>query len=98
MQRAIDSAQKWSLYRKALTRLDTRLDAEHRDRKGVAKERGMSNLKEGHRIPDDGCEDQMRKRRMKAAERLIGLEVEDPPDPATLSRELESAYEPGGMH
>lgn len=98
LRRAIDSAHKWSLYRKALTRLDTRRNAEQRGRKDVAKESGMSNLEEGHRVHDDGCEDQMRKRRMKAAESLVGLEVEDPPDPATLSRELESAYEPGGMH
>ena len=40
----------------------------------------------------------MRKRRLRAVERLIGLEVEDPPDPATLSRELEGAYEPGGLN
>ena len=36
--------------------------------------------------------------RRQAAERLIRLEVEDPPDPATLSRQLEAAHEPGGIH
>ena len=58
----------------------------------------MCKHEEVIRVPDDACEDQMRKRRMKAAERLVGLEVEDPPDPATLSRELEATYEPGGMY
>lgn len=49
-------------------------------------------------VADDACEGLMRKRRMRAAERLFGLQVEDPPDPATLSRELEATYEPGGLH
>jgi hypothetical protein len=29
---------------------------------------------------------------------LIELKVEDPPDTDTLSRELEAAHEPGGLH
>ena len=33
-----------------------------------------------------------------AIERLIGLNVEVPPDPGTLSRELEAAHDPGGLH
>ena len=49
-------------------------------------------------VPEDACEDLMRKRRLSAAERLVKLEVEDPPDPATLSRELEDTYEPGGLN
>ena len=40
----------------------------------------------------------MRDRRIQAAERLARLEIEDPPDPATLSRQLEAAHEPGGLH
>ena len=39
----------------------------------------------------------MRERRREAVRRLAGLEVEDPPDAATLSRELEAAHEPGGV-
>ena len=30
--------------------------------------------------------------------RLAALEVEEPPDPAQLSKELEAADEPGGLH
>ena len=37
-------------------------------------------------------------RRRQAVEQLISLGVEDPPDPETLSRELEAAHEPGGPH
>ena len=33
-----------------------------------------------------------------AIKRLIGLNVEVPPDPDTLSRELEAAHDPGGLH
>ena len=36
-------------------------------------------------------------RRRQAVERLIRLEVEDPPDAATLSRELGAAHEPGAV-
>lgn len=39
----------------------------------------------------------MQERRRQAVERLVRLEVEDPPDAATLSRELETAHEPGGL-
>ena len=47
---------------------------------------------------DDAYEDVLRQRRRQAVERLIRLEVEDPPDAATLSRELEATHEPGGLH
>ncbi len=47
---------------------------------------------------DDAYEDVMRKRRINAVGRMFRLEVEDPPDAATLSRELEAAHEPGGVH
>ena len=46
---------------------------------------------------DEAYEAVMRERRMAAAERLAALAVEDPPDAATLSRELEAAHEPGGL-
>ena len=39
----------------------------------------------------------MRERRRQAVERMVRLEVEDPPDAATLARELEAAHEPGGL-
>ena len=47
---------------------------------------------------DSAYEDILRRRREQAVERLIGLNLENPPDPETLSRELEAAHEPGGLH
>ena len=47
---------------------------------------------------DDAYEDIVCVRRKQAIERLIALNVEDPPDPETLSRELEAAHEPSGLH
>ena len=47
---------------------------------------------------DGVYEDVMRKRRINAVGRMFRLEVEDPPDAPTLSRELEAAHEPGGVH
>ena len=46
---------------------------------------------------DDGGGDVLRERRTQAVRRLVSLEVEDPPDAATLSRELETAHESCGV-
>ena len=50
------------------------------------------------RLIDDAYESILRERRKQAVERLTRLEVEDPPDAATLSRELAAAHEPTGLH
>ena len=82
-----------------MARLDVRLDAERRRRlEEVVEARGAPISEVVRRLIDDAYEDVMRKRRMGAVKRLVGLDVEDPPDPATLSRELEDAHEPGGLH
>ena len=82
-----------------MARLDVRLDDEQRRRLeelAEAKAKPISDVV--RRLIDDAYEDVLRERRRQAVERLIKLEVEDPPDPATLSRELEAAHEPGGIH
>ena len=80
-------------------RLDVRLDAEHRRRlEEVAQERGMPISEVVRRLIDGPYEDILRTRRKQAVERLIGLNVEDTPDPDNLSRELEAAHEPDGLH
>ena len=80
-------------------RLDVRLDAEHRRRlEEVAQERGMPISEVVRCLIDVAYEDILGTRRKLAVERLIGLNVEDPPDPETLSRELEAAHEPGGLY
>ncbi len=82
-----------------MARLDVRLDAEQRRRLEELAEtsaRPISDVVRG--LIDDAYEDVLRERRRQAVERLIKLEVEDPPDAAALSRELEAAHEPGGLH
>ena len=82
-----------------MARLDVRLDAEQRRRLeelAEARSAPISDIVRG--LIDDAYEDVLRERRRRAVERLIKLEVEDPPDAATLSRELEAAHEPGGLH
>ena len=80
-------------------RLDVRLDSEHRRRlEQLAQERGVAISEVVRGLIDGAYEDVLRARRKQAVERLIGLNVEDSPDPDTLSRELEAAHEPGGLH
>ena len=80
-------------------RLDVRLNAEQRRRlEELAEEQGAPISDVVRHLIDDAYEDVMRERRKRAVERLMRLAVEEPPDPSALSRELEAAHEPGGLH
>ena len=82
-----------------MARLDVRLDAERRRRlEELVEQRGVPISDVVRCLIDDAYEDIVRVRRKQAIERLIELNVEDPPDPDTLSRELEAAHEPGGLY
>ena len=82
-----------------MARLDVRLDAKRRRRlEEIVQERGLPISDVVRRLIDDAYEDVMHKRRREAAARLVRLEVEDPPDTVTLSRELEAAHEPSGLY
>jgi len=82
-----------------INRVDVRLDVEHRRRlEELAQEEGAAISEVVRNLIDGAYEDILRARRKEAIERLIGLNVEDPPDPDILSRELEAAHEPGGLH
>ena len=82
-----------------MARLDVRLDAEQRRRLEELAETSAKPISDVvRRLIDDAYEDVLRERRRQAVERLIKLEVEDPPDAAALSGELEAAHEPGGLH
>ncbi len=82
-----------------MARLDVRLDTEQRRRlEELVAEQGKPISQVVRRLIDDAYEDVMRKRRRKAVERMVNLNVEDLPDAATLSRELEKAHEPGGIY
>ncbi len=81
------------------TRLDVRLDSEHRQRlEELARENGVPISEVVRHLIDGAYADILRTRREQAVERLTGLNLEDPPDPGTLARELEAAHEPGGLH
>ena len=82
-----------------MARLDVRLDAEQRRRLEELVAERVEPISEVVRcLIDDAYEGIMRERRRAAVARLAELAVEDPPDAATLSRELEAAHEPGGLH
>ena len=42
---------------------------------------------------DHAYEEVRRAQRLEAARELVAMEVEDPPDPETLSRQLDATYE-----
>lgn len=82
-----------------MARLDVRLDAEHRRRlEELVEEKGVPISEVVRHLIDGAYEDIVQVRRKQAVERLVGLNVEDPPAPETLSRELEAAHEPGGLY
>ncbi len=79
-------------------RLEVRLDDERKQRlEKLGEAQGVPVSEVVRSLIDAAWEDAMRARRRAAVERMARLEVEDPPDPETLSRELEEAYEPGGL-
>lgn len=81
-----------------MARLDVRLDAERRRRlEELVEQNGMPISDVVRRLIDEAYEGVMLERRREAVSRLVALQVEDPPDAATLARELEAAHEPGGL-
>lgn len=82
-----------------MPRLHVRLDAERRRwLEELAEEGGMPISNVVRRLIDEAYECTMIERRREAVSRLAALEMEDPPDAATLARELKAAHEPGGLH
>ena len=82
-----------------MARLDVRLDAERRRRlEEIVEESGAPISEVVRRLIDDAYERVALERRRRAVARLISLDVDDPPDADALSRELEAAHEPGGLH
>ena len=80
-------------------RLDVRLDQERRRKlRELAAEHGAPVSEMVRRLIDRAYEDNMDARRKRAAQELGLLELEDVPDPATLCRQLEAAYESGELH
>ena len=82
-----------------MPRLDIRLDRDCRARlDAVVKDSGLSASEIVRNLIDQAYEGVLRKGRQNAFERLISLNIETPPDPAELSRELEEAHAPGPIY
>lgn len=80
------------------SRLEVRLDDERKQRlEELGEAEGVPVSEVVRRLIDDAWEEVMRARRIAAVERMIALNVEDVPDPDTLSRELGERYEPGDL-
>lgn len=81
-----------------IERLDVRLDQERRRKlREVAAEQGAPVSEMVRRLIDRAYEETIDARRKRAAQELGQLELEDVPDAATLSRQLEAAHESGDL-
>ena len=79
-------------------RLEVRLDPERRRKLAeLATEHGAPVSEVVRQMIDQAYEETLRGRRLRAARELARLEVEDVPDPETLSRQLEGTYEPADL-
>ncbi|MCY4581927.1 MAG: ribbon-helix-helix protein, CopG family [Chloroflexi bacterium] len=79
-------------------RLEVRLDEKRRAQlEEIAEYRGASISEVVRALIDEAYEENSRERVRRAVEKLINLRGEVMPDPEELSRELESAHEPGGI-
>jgi predicted DNA-binding protein len=77
-------------------RLEVRLDAEHRRKLAeLAASRGASVSVLVRQMIDESYEEIMREQRLKIVRELAEMQVEDVPDPETLSKQLQSAHDPG---
>ena len=82
-----------------MPRLDIRLDHDCRARlDAVVEDSGLSASEIIRNIIDQAYEDVLKKERQNAFARLISLNIETPPDPTELSRELEDAHSPGDLY
>ena len=79
-------------------RLEVRLDRERRRKLSeLARGRGVPVSEAVRQMIDEAYMETLRERRIRAARELARLAVEDVPDPATLSRQLEGTYEPADL-
>lgn len=79
-------------------RLEVRLDRERRRKLSeLAQGRGVPVSEAVRQMIDEAYKEALRERRLRAARELARLAVEDVPDPATLSRQLEGTYEPADL-
>ena len=80
-------------------RLEVRLDSERRRKLEELAEMEDESISQTVRLLIDHVyEEKRRERRIRAAERLAALEVEELPDPEELSRQLNETYSAGNLY
>ena len=77
-----------------VTRFEARLDKECRDRLDeLVESKGVTAAEVARQFIDDAYEEALREHRLQAAEELIAMIAETPPDPTELSRVLGTAHD-----
>ena len=80
-------------------RLDGRLKVEHRRHlEELALDKGVPISEVVRSLIGGTIEEVLQERRRRTTEHLTRMNIEDPPDSESLSRQLEEAHEPGGIH
>jgi antitoxin component of RelBE/YafQ-DinJ toxin-antitoxin module len=75
-------------------RLEVRLDRDHRLKlEEIARSHGLTVSEMVRQMIERAYEQELRTKRIKAAEELSELEVEEVPDPAILTGQLEGTHE-----
>lgn len=81
-----------------VSRFEVRLDKACRERLDeLAGSKGITAAEVVRELIDKAFEEKLRERRLQAAEELIAMNAEIPPDPDELSRLLETAHDVGGI-
>ena len=80
------------------TRFEVRLDRDCRERLDkLAESNGVTAAEIVRQLIDKAYEEVLRKHRLQAAEELIAMNAEVPPDPAELSQLLGTAHDVCGI-
>ena len=81
-----------------VTRFEVRLDKGCRERLDeIAESKGVTAAEVVRQLIDQAYEEVLRVHRLRAAEELIAMNAEIPPDPDELSRILETAHDVCGI-
>ena len=81
-----------------VSRFEVRLDKTCRERLDeLAESKGITAAEVVRQLIDKAYEEVLREHRLRAAEELIAMNAEVPPDPAELSRLMEAAHDVCGI-
>ena len=81
-----------------VSRFEVRLDRACRERLDeLAESKGITAAEVIRKLIDTAYEEVLREHRLRAAEELIAMNAEIPPEPDELSRLLETAHDASGI-